>query len=68
MTDDLRRAFVSLGSNLGDREALLRAGREALSLLPATRLLAASRVYDFRLASSCVSASASSRIRVAAEE
>ncbi|MFA4964440.1 MAG: 2-amino-4-hydroxy-6-hydroxymethyldihydropteridine diphosphokinase [Thermoleophilia bacterium] len=40
------RAFVSLGSNLGDREALLAAAREALAALPGTRVLAASRVYE----------------------
>jgi 2-amino-4-hydroxy-6-hydroxymethyldihydropteridine diphosphokinase len=40
------RVFVSLGSNLGDREGYLRAAREALSALPATALVAASRVYE----------------------
>ena len=40
------RVFLSLGSNLGDRPALLRAAREALAALPATRLVAASRVYE----------------------
>jgi 2-amino-4-hydroxy-6-hydroxymethyldihydropteridine diphosphokinase len=37
---------VSLGSNLGDREAYLRAAREALAALPATTLIAESRVYE----------------------
>jgi 2-amino-4-hydroxy-6-hydroxymethyldihydropteridine diphosphokinase len=37
---------VSLGSNLGDRAGYLRAAREALSALPATALVAASRVYE----------------------
>lgn len=41
-----RRAFVSLGSNLGDRAALLRTAREALAALPATRVVASSRVYE----------------------
>jgi 2-amino-4-hydroxy-6-hydroxymethyldihydropteridine diphosphokinase len=41
-----RRVFVSLGSNLGDRAEYLRAARAALSALPATVLVAASRVYE----------------------
>lgn len=41
-----RRAFVSLGSNLGDRARYLRAARDALDALPATRVLATSRVYE----------------------
>lgn len=41
-----RRVFVSLGSNLGDRAGHLRAAREALGALPATRVVAASRVYE----------------------
>jgi 2-amino-4-hydroxy-6-hydroxymethyldihydropteridine diphosphokinase len=41
-----RRVFVSLGSNLGDRAAYLRAAREALSALPATRVVATSSVYE----------------------
>jgi 2-amino-4-hydroxy-6-hydroxymethyldihydropteridine diphosphokinase len=41
-----RRAFVSLGSNVGDRAEYLRAAREALSALPATRVVAASRIYE----------------------
>jgi 2-amino-4-hydroxy-6-hydroxymethyldihydropteridine diphosphokinase len=40
------RVFLSLGSNLGDRPALLGAAREALAALPATKLVAASRVYE----------------------
>jgi 2-amino-4-hydroxy-6-hydroxymethyldihydropteridine diphosphokinase len=39
-------AFVALGSNLGDRSAHLRGGRAALAALPATRLVASSRVYE----------------------
>lgn len=41
-----RRAFVALGSNLGDREAYLAQARDALSVLPGTTLLAASSVYE----------------------
>jgi 2-amino-4-hydroxy-6-hydroxymethyldihydropteridine diphosphokinase len=41
-----RRVFASLGSNLGDRLGFLAAAREALSALPETTLLAASRVYE----------------------
>lgn len=40
-----RRAFLSLGSNLGDRVATLAAAREALGALPATSIVAASRLY-----------------------
>ena len=41
-----RRVFVSLGSNQGDRLAYLRAAREALAALPATVVVAASRIYE----------------------
>jgi 7,8-dihydro-6-hydroxymethylpterin-pyrophosphokinase len=37
-------AFVALGSNLGDRLAHLDRARVALSLLPASRLVAVSSV------------------------
>jgi 2-amino-4-hydroxy-6-hydroxymethyldihydropteridine diphosphokinase len=37
---------VALGSNLGDRDAHLRAGREALASLPDTSLAAASAVEE----------------------
>jgi 2-amino-4-hydroxy-6-hydroxymethyldihydropteridine diphosphokinase len=40
------RVFVALGSNLGDRAAHLRAGREALNTLPGTRLIAASAIEE----------------------
>jgi 2-amino-4-hydroxy-6-hydroxymethyldihydropteridine diphosphokinase len=40
------RAFVALGSNLGDRAAYLTSARSALSLLPASRLRAASAVEE----------------------
>jgi 2-amino-4-hydroxy-6-hydroxymethyldihydropteridine diphosphokinase len=39
-------AFVALGSNLGDRDAYLRQGRQALASLPETRLVAASRIEE----------------------
>jgi 2-amino-4-hydroxy-6-hydroxymethyldihydropteridine diphosphokinase len=41
-----RRAFLSLGSNLGDRAFHLRRAREALGALPDTSALAASRIYE----------------------
>jgi 2-amino-4-hydroxy-6-hydroxymethyldihydropteridine diphosphokinase len=41
-----RRAFVSLGSNLGDRAEYLGAAREALSALPGTTIAAASSLYE----------------------
>jgi 2-amino-4-hydroxy-6-hydroxymethyldihydropteridine diphosphokinase len=41
-----RRVFVSLGSNLGDRAGYLRAACEALSALPATVVVAESRIYE----------------------
>ena len=37
---------MALGSNLGDRAAHLRAGREALRALPGARLLAASAIEE----------------------
>jgi 2-amino-4-hydroxy-6-hydroxymethyldihydropteridine diphosphokinase len=37
---------VALGSNLGDRDAHLRAAREALASLPETSLLAASAIEE----------------------
>ena len=40
------RVFVSLGSNLGDRLGFLEAARAALAALPATAIVAASRVYE----------------------
>lgn len=40
------RAFVALGSNLGDRAGWLASARAALTLLPATRLAAASSVEE----------------------
>jgi 2-amino-4-hydroxy-6-hydroxymethyldihydropteridine diphosphokinase len=41
-----QRAFVSLGSNLGDRVAYLRAARQDLAALPRCTLIAASRIYE----------------------
>ncbi len=40
------RAYVALGSNLGDRAGYLDRARKALAVLPQTRLVAASRVYE----------------------
>jgi 2-amino-4-hydroxy-6-hydroxymethyldihydropteridine diphosphokinase len=40
------RAFVALGSNLGDRAAYLASAVRALSLLPGSRLLATSAVEE----------------------
>jgi 2-amino-4-hydroxy-6-hydroxymethyldihydropteridine diphosphokinase len=40
------RAYVALGSNLGDRAAHLSAARDALAALPATALVAASSVEE----------------------
>jgi 2-amino-4-hydroxy-6-hydroxymethyldihydropteridine diphosphokinase len=41
-----RRAFVALGSNLGDRVAHLARARGALPALPGTSVVATSRVYE----------------------
>lgn len=40
------RAAVALGSNLGDRAAILARARDAIARLPLTRLLAASDVEE----------------------
>jgi 2-amino-4-hydroxy-6-hydroxymethyldihydropteridine diphosphokinase len=40
------RVYVSLGSNLGDRLAYLRAAVEALGCGPRTKLLGSSKVYE----------------------
>ena len=40
------RAYIALGSNLGDREEHLAAARAALAALPATRWVAASAVEE----------------------
>jgi 2-amino-4-hydroxy-6-hydroxymethyldihydropteridine diphosphokinase len=40
------RAYVALGSNLGDRAGHLAAARAALAALPRTRVLAESRVEE----------------------
>lgn len=40
------RAAIALGSNLGAREALLERAREAIALLPLTRLVAGSAVEE----------------------
>jgi 2-amino-4-hydroxy-6-hydroxymethyldihydropteridine diphosphokinase len=40
------RAFVGLGSNLGEREALIRLALDDLARLPGTRVVRASSLYD----------------------
>lgn len=40
------RAFIALGSNLGDREGHLAAGRAAIAALPGCELLAATAVEE----------------------
>lgn len=40
------RAFIGIGSNLGEREATVRAALEQLSQLPETTLLRVSSLYD----------------------
>lgn len=42
----VRRAFVALGSNLGDRVATLREAAPQVGALPLTRAVAGSRVYE----------------------
>lgn len=46
MSRPSRRVFVSLGSNLGDRGAMLGAASAALDSLPATAVVASSRLYE----------------------
>jgi 2-amino-4-hydroxy-6-hydroxymethyldihydropteridine diphosphokinase len=40
------RAYIALGSNLGDRQAHLAAARAALDALPRSRVIGASRVEE----------------------
>lgn len=40
------KTFVGLGSNLGEREAMIRAALDALGQLPETTLVRASSLYD----------------------
>jgi len=40
------KAWIGLGSNLGEREAMIRQALEALSAMPDTELLRASSLYD----------------------
>ena len=40
------RAYIALGSNLGDRLAYLQLGADALALVPGVAVLAVSRVYE----------------------
>jgi 2-amino-4-hydroxy-6-hydroxymethyldihydropteridine diphosphokinase len=39
-------AYVALGSNLGDRDALLAAARDAMGRLPDTRIVATSEIEE----------------------
>ena len=40
------RAYIAIGSNLGDRHAYLEAGLKEVAALPGTRLTAVSRAYE----------------------
>ena len=40
------KSFIGLGSNLGEREAMIRQALEEITRLPATQLLRASSLYD----------------------
>lgn len=40
------KAYIGLGSNLGDREAMIRIALDDLARLPGTRVLRASSLYD----------------------
>ena len=40
------KAWIGLGSNLGEREAMIRQALEAIAALPDTELLRASSLYD----------------------
>ena len=40
------KAFIGLGSNLGERESMIRAALEELSRVPETALVRASSLYD----------------------
>ncbi|NNG16725.1 MAG: 2-amino-4-hydroxy-6-hydroxymethyldihydropteridine diphosphokinase [Gemmatimonadales bacterium] len=40
------RAYIALGSNLGDREAHLVAAREAMAHIPDTRIIAVSEIEE----------------------
>ena len=40
------KAFIGLGSNLGERESMIRQALEAMSTLPDTELVRASSLYD----------------------
>ncbi len=42
----MTRAYVALGSNLGDREALLASARAGLASTPGVALVAASQLYE----------------------
>jgi 2-amino-4-hydroxy-6-hydroxymethyldihydropteridine diphosphokinase len=46
MGDESVKAFIGLGSNLGEREAMIRLALDDLARLPETTLMRASSLYD----------------------
>lgn len=42
----MKKAYVGLGSNLGEREHLIRTAAERLNLIPGTELVRVSSLYD----------------------
>ena len=42
----MKRAFIGLGSNLGEREFLIRSAAEGLDLMPDTKMVRISSLYD----------------------
>lgn len=42
----VRTAFIALGSNLGDRDALLASATRAIARLPGTRVVGESAIYE----------------------
>ena len=48
MGEDAASAFVGIGSNLGDRLAVLRAAVHELDALAGTRVVATSAIYEAR--------------------
>ena len=42
----MKKAFIGLGSNLGEREHLIRSAAEGLDLTPETKLVRISSLYD----------------------
>ena len=46
MPEPPRRAYLAIGSNIGDRQAFLQLAVDALGDAPGTRVVAVSRVYE----------------------